>query len=159
MKQRIRIFDTNTYSSYKHKFKPSDVESSALSIIVFYELTATKIDSKKRRLWDDYFRFHQTNKTLLIPSEEDWKICSQIVWQMHRHGKSVPKAATAFQNDALICQSAVSWHLENPEERPPCAVVTENIRHFSLIADYLNKRLKKNQPKLLVVSAKDYFSV
>ena len=47
MKQRIRIFDTNTYISYKHKIKPSDVEISALSIVVFYELTATKISSKK----------------------------------------------------------------------------------------------------------------
>jgi len=159
MKQRIRIFDTNTYSSYKHKIKPSDVEISALSIVVFYELTATKISSKKRRLWDGYFRHHQTNHTLIIPAQEDWRICSQIFWQMHRNGENIPKTATAFQNDALICQSAISWHLENPAERPPCAVITENLKHFSLIADYLNKRLKRNELKLIVVSAKDYFSV
>ena len=157
MNQRIRLFDTNVYSSYKHKIKPSDVENLALSTIVFYELTATKIDSKKRRLWDSYFRFHQKNQTLITPTKEDWRICSQIIWQMHLNGESVPKVATALQNDALICQSAISWHLENPDENPPCAVITENLKHFSLIADYLNKRLKQNQPKLLVVQAKNYF--
>ena len=159
MKQRSRIFDTNIYSSYKHKIKPSDVENSALSIVVFYELTATKINSKKRRLWDGYFRHHQTNDTLIIPTKDDWRICSQIVWQMHLNGEQIPKTATALQNDALICQSAISWHFENPGERPPCAIITENYKHFAMLADYLNKRLKNNESKIIVVSAKDYFSV
>ncbi len=157
MNQRIRIFDSNAYSSYKNKLKPSDIQNSALSMIVFYELTATKITSKKRRLWDGYFRFHQSNDTLITPTKEDWRICSQIIWQMHLNGESVPKPATALQNDALICQSAISWHLANPAEHPPCAIITENFKHFSLIVDYLNRRLKKNQPKLLVVTAKNYF--
>lgn len=157
MNQRIRIFDSNAYSSYKNKLRPSDIQNSALSMIVFYELTATKITSKKRRLWDGYFRFHQNNDTLITPNKEDWRICSQIIWQMHLNGESVPKPATALQNDALICQSAIAWHLENPLERPPCAIITENFKHFSLIADYLNKRLKKNQPKLIIVPAKNYF--
>ncbi len=159
MKQRIRVFDTNTYSSYKNKITPLDVKNSALSSVVFYELTATKITSKKRRLWDSFFRYHAENKTLLVPTQEDWQICSRIIWQMHQNGESVPKSATIFQNDALICQSAISWHLENPAERAPVAVVTENYKHFSLLADYLNKRLKRNEPKLLIVKAKDYFSV
>lgn len=157
MNQRIRIFDSNIYSSYKNKIKPSDVQFLALSTIVFYELTATKIDSKKRRLWDSYFRSHQKNDTLITPTEEDWRICSQIIWQMHLNGESVPKPATALQNDALICQSAISWHLENPVERPPCAIISENFKHFSLIAEYLNNRLKKSEAKLIIVPAKNYF--
>ena len=157
MNQRIRIFDSNIFSSYKNQLKPRDYTNSALSTIVFYELTATKIDSNKRKFWDSLFRVHFASQTLITPTKEDWRICSQIIWQMHLNGESVPKVATALQNDALICQSAISWHLENPDENPPCAVITENLKHFSLIADYLNKRLKKNQPKLLVVHAKNYF--
>lgn len=159
MKQRIRVFDSNIFSGYKNNLKARDYNNSALSTIVFYELTATKIDSTKRKFWDSLFRVHTANQTLLIPTKEDWRICSQIVWQMHRNGENIPKTATAFQNDALICQSAISWHLENPAVRPPCAVITENLKHFSMLAEYLNKRLKRNEAKLIVVSAKDYFSV
>jgi predicted nucleic acid-binding protein len=157
MNQRIKVFDANIYSSYKNRLKPSDLEKLALSTVVFYELTATKIISKKRRLWDDYFRFHQNNQTLITPTEDDWRVCSQIIWQMHLNGENLPKTATVLQNDALICQSAISWHLENSTENPPCAIITENFKHFSLIADYLNRRLKKTEPKLVVVPAKNYF--
>ena len=157
MNNRIRIFDSNIFSTYKNHLKPRDYNNSALSTIVFYELTATKIDSTKRKFWDSLFRIHSSNQTLITPTAQDWKICSQILWQMHSNGESVPKTPTALQNDALICQSAISWHLENLAERPPCAIITENYKHFLLIADYLNRRLKKNQPKLLVVNAKNYF--
>lgn len=159
MNHRTRIFDSNIFSGYKNKLKTQDFEKSALSSVVFYELTATKIDSAKRKFWDNLFRIHSAKNTLLVPTEEDWQICSRIIWQMHQNGESVPKAATAFQNDALICQSAISWHHANSTKRAPCAVVTENHKHFFLIADYLNKRLNRNEPKLLVVKAKDYFSV
>ena len=157
MNSRIRIFDSNIFSTYKNRLKARDYNNSALSTIVFYELIATKIDSTKRKFWNSLFRVHSSNQTLITPTAQDWQICSQILWRMHLNGENIPKTPTVLQNDALICQSAIFWYLENPDERPPCAIITENYKHFSLIAEYLNKRLKRNQPKLLIVNAKYYF--
>ena len=95
---------------------------------------------------------HNQNKTLIIPNETDWRICSRIIWTMHQSGESVPKDATAIQNDALICQSVLAF-----SDNPPL-IITENIKHFSVIAEYLNDSRKKGNPKLEIVGAKEYFS-
>ena len=77
---------------------------------------------------------------------------------MHQNKENVPNDATAFQNDALICQSAISWQRAH-KNQSSCAIVTENTKHFLLLAEYLNERLLLDEPKLAVVPAKDYFDV
>lgn len=154
---RTRIFDTNVYSTFKNKLKPKDTFNSALSIICFYELTATPINRKRRKIYTVLLKNYQDFDALITPTENDWRVCSQAIWQMHENKEAVPKDATALQNDVLICQSAISWYLAD-ETRPPCVIVTENTRDFDLIAAYLNERLDKDMPKLLVVRASAYFS-
>ena len=68
MKQRIRVFDSNIFSGYKNNLEARDYNNSALSTVVFYELTATKIDSTKRKFWDSLLRVHIANRTLLNSS-------------------------------------------------------------------------------------------
>ena len=128
-----------------------DLENSALSLVVFYELTATKITPRKRQDWEKFLREHHKAKTLVIPSMEDWRIASRLGWLMLQHHEKIPLTATGLQNDILICQSAASF-----SDDPPI-IVTENIKHFSLIAAYINENRKKTPAKLTVVSAKEYF--
>jgi predicted nucleic acid-binding protein len=152
MIKKYRVFDTNIFSSYKDQLTEAEKGKMALSLVVFYELTATKIYPQKRRIWDQVLQKHNQDNTLIVPNEKDWHICSRIVWMMHQQGESVPKDATAFQNDTLICQSALAF-----SDNPPL-IVTENVKHFSLIAEYLNDSRKKGNSKLEIISAKEYFS-
>lgn len=156
--RRIRIFDANVFSTHKNALTSNDYFNSALSVVVYYELTATKIESKKRRFWNKIVDFHRSQDTLLSPTADDWRVCSQMIWQMHQNRENVPSEATAFQNDALICQSAISWQRADKNQRS-CAIITENTKHFLLLAEYLNERLLLAEPKLVVVDAKDYFDV
>ncbi len=151
MSKKLRIFDTNIFSSYKKQLTDSDIVKMSLSLVVFYELTATKIYPDKRRYWDEVFEEQKKNKTLVSPNSTDWQICSRTIWLMHRNNEGIGKDATAMQNDALICQSALSFSDETP------FIVTDNIKHFALLADYLNDTRKAGQKKLEIISADEYF--
>ena len=86
-----------------------------------------------------------------MPDQTDWHICSRIIWLMHRNNESIGRDATALQNDALICQSALSFSADTP------FIVTDNIKHFSLLAEYLNDHRNTGQKKLEIISGDEYF--
>lgn len=151
MTKKLRLFDTNIFSAYKKQLTEADKGKMALSLVVFYELTATKITPAKRKHWEEVMQLQHKRKTLISPNETDWHICSRTIWLMHRNNEGIGKAATALQNDALICQSALSFSPEPP------LIVTDNLKHFSLIADYLNDTRKVGQKKLEIISADEYF--
>ena len=151
MSKKYRIFDTNIFSAYKKQLTEADRGKMALSLVVFYELTATKITPAKRKYWEEVLQAQHKRRTLVIPDETDWHICSRIIWLMHRNNESIGRDATALQNDALICQSALSFADDTP------FIVTENIKHFSLIAEYLNDHRPSGQKKLEIISADEYF--
>lgn len=153
MERRLRIFDTNIFSSHKNKLTTGDYQKMALSLVVFYELTATKITPRKRQNWETLIREHHADKTLIVPSLEDWHIASRVVWMMHGNNESISISATSLQNDVLICQSAASF------SKDPPIIVTQNLKDFSLIADYINRVRPGKSSKLIVQSAREYFKI
>lgn len=149
-----RIFDANIFSAYRERLTEIDAGKTAFSLVVFYELTATKIYSSKRRHWEMVIGEHYENETLIIPSFEDWVLASRLVWKLIQEGEIHTNLAVALQNDALICVSAMSF---SPVVPP--VIVTDDTKHFRLIADYLNDRRKKDNGNLVIQSPKEYFKV
>ena len=96
MNKKHPVFDTNIFSAYKKQLTEADKGKMALSLVVFYELTATKINSDKRRYWEELFKVHHKDKTLIVPSQEDWHLCSRTIWLMHRNNEGIGKDATAL---------------------------------------------------------------
>lgn len=152
------VFDTNIYSSQRENSKPEDFENALFPLVVYYELAATKISEKKKQTLDALRLHHDKNKTLLIPTKDDWVVAASVVRQLHKRRQTdLPDSATFLQNDALICRAAHVWLRKNTEQN--CFIVTENISHFKLIADCLNEAVKNSGRKLKIVSGDDYFGV
>ncbi|MCA1623363.1 MAG: hypothetical protein LC778_06095 [Acidobacteria bacterium] len=150
------VFDTNIYSAYREKIEAEDLAQTLFPLVVYYELSATKISQRRKQKLDQFRQLHDRNKTLLTPTKDDWIAAASIVWQLHqRRRKDLPDSATFLQNDALICQMAHIWLQKNLGQN--CFIVTENISHFRLIADCLNESAKKSGRKLKVISGDDYF--
>jgi hypothetical protein len=125
-------------------------------LVVYYELSATKVGEKRRQNLDQLRTLHEKNNTLLVPTKHDWIVAASVVWQLHQRRRTdLPDSATFLQNDVLICRNAHSWLQKNIGQN--CFIVTENIAHFQLIADCLNEPTKKSGRKLKIISGDDYF--
>ena len=155
----LRLFDNNVLSGYKDVLTEDDLKASAFSIVVFYEATATKTksqkaDDEKWQKWQKLLNYHLIHQSLLVPNYSDWQTCAFAMRAMQKKHQ-VAEKATDLQNDALICQSAISWQNENDAV---VIIVTDNVGHFSLIAKYLNDRLSKGKTRVLIESAENYFN-
>ena len=142
------IFDTNIFTAYKDRLVKRDFGEMALSIVVWYELTATTIDQTAWQLYESWrVAAHQEDR-LLTPTMNDWRESAKLVARVRfddkrkAHGLTPKDAhATQLQNDALIARAA---YLKG------FSVVTENVDDFQKLQRFL---------KFDLVPAKDYFGL
>ena len=142
------VFDTNIFLSYKHRLTDSDITRMGLSIVVWYELTATTLDQTTWQLYESWRFLAYKQDRLLTPTMNDWRESAKLVARVRfddkrrAHGLT-PKDghATQLQNDALIARAA---YLKG------FTVVTENVGDFQKLQRFL---------KFDLVPAKDYFGL
>jgi predicted nucleic acid-binding protein len=138
---KLPLLDSSVFSPYREKIE-NLIDSTKLSLVVIYELTATNIDDSTAQKFERWRISAQKSSRLITPTQTDWLITAKSVRRL-RKLKSIDKnmSATVLQNDALIARSAYTHD---------CFVVTENVKDFSL--------LQKVMPKLEVIPAADFFS-
>ena len=138
---KLPLLDSSVFSPYKGKIE-NLIDSTKLSLVVIYELTATNADDSAAQKVERWRISAQKYDRLITPTQTDWLVAANAVRRL-RKLKLIDKnlSATVLQNDALIARSAYTHD---------CFVVTENIRDFTL--------LQKVMPKLEVIPAKDFFS-
>ena len=132
----LLLFDTNTFTDYKHQFTKADYAHLVMSMVVWYELTATTIDNSDWQYYEALRLRAAKEERLLAPIMNDWretaKLVARLRWQDKRegHGKtpSLPDA-TKLQNDALIARAAFLHG---------CCVVTSNLKDFARIQTLLD---------------------
>lgn len=139
------LFDTNVFQSYKTYLSDYDYSRMALSMVVWYELTANTITSDEWQTYEAWRNAAQKEKRLLTPTMNDWRECAKLVarvrWKEKRdhHGQTPRTNATKLQNDALIARAA---YLHD------AVVVTGNTSDFLKLQHFLNFKF---------ASANDYF--
>ncbi len=114
-----------------------------LSSVVLMELAAGAIDVSQRKVFEQLFLQYQKDKSLIVPTEDDWLIAAKILFlltharkRLHR-GKLQRLASGASQRlalDVLIAVSARRWKAQ---------VVTENWTDFKAIQRYCNTTIVK----------------
>ena len=107
------------------------------------ELAAGAIDVSQRKVFEQLFLQYQKDKSLIVPTEDDWLIAAKILFlltharkRLHR-GKLQRLASGASQRlalDVLIAVSARRWKAQ---------VVTENWTDFKAIQRYCNTTIVK----------------
>ena len=149
-KIKFPLFDTSSVVQYRKEISESKVLISKLrlSMVVFYELTATTINSSDLQLYEKWLKIAVENERLITPAKTDWYETAKVIRRLRfgeksaSHGKTPKlKHAQKLQNDALIARTA--WTNE-------CFVVTADVDDFSLFLPYM-----KN---LEIVSTKDFFA-
>lgn len=113
-----------------------------LSSVVLMELAAGAIDVSQRKVFEQLFLQYQKDKSLIVPTEDDWLIAAKILFlltharkRLHR-GKLQRLASGASQRLALdvLIVSARRWKAQ---------VVTENWTDFKAIQRYCNTTIVK----------------
>ncbi len=141
------LLDTSSFIQYRHLLTRRLTDKLRMSIVVFYELTATTIsESDLQQLNKVRLELNKTER-LVMPTMSDWWETAKMIrrlrfGQKRKSGGQTPKIqhAQTLQNDALIARSA-SLH--------DCFVITNNIDDFSLFLPFM--------PKLEIVSAEEFF--
>ena len=147
-KKMLLLFDTNTFTNYRNQLDKADEAHLAVSMVVWYELTANTIN---RNDWQYYEALRQRAAQagrLFTPTMNDWRETAKLVARLRfqdkrsGHGKTPPLAdATRLQNDALIARTAFLHH---------CTVVTANLKDFERIRTFL---------KFNLLDAAEYFAL
>lgn len=148
-KQKYPLFDTNCIIQYRQTIENEKnlLGKMRLSMVVYYELTATTIDNSTLKFYDKWLKLFDKDNLLLTPSMLDWYETSKLIRRLRfgeksaSHGKT-PKLSNAqkLQNDALIARTA--WTND-------CFVVTTDVDDFEYFLPFI-----KN---LIIISAEDFF--
>lgn len=124
----LLLFDTNTYTSYKQHFAKNDHAHLAMSIVIWYELTATTLHPSDLQAYEGLRHTAAAQGRLFTPTMSDWREAAKVVARLRfadkraGHGKTPALSdATALQNDALIARAAFIHK---------CTVVTTNLKDF-----------------------------
>jgi predicted nucleic acid-binding protein len=148
-KQKYPLFDTNSIIEYRQTIENEKnlLGKMRLSMVVYYELTATTIDNSMLKFYDKWFKLFDNDNLLLTPAKTDWYETAKLIRRLRfgeksaSHGKT-PKMPNAqkLQNDALIARTA--WTND-------CFVVTTDVDDFEHFLPFM-----KN---LIIISAEDFF--
>ena len=141
------VFDTNVYIEFPALI--ATAKKSALSAVVFYELTATNISDGELKFYELTFDAAKAEKRLLTPSDFDWREAAKMVRRLRQLSLTAKATtATVLQNDALIARTA--WIHEY-------AVVTGDIDDFELLKKVLPK--KSTRLELQLFTPQQYFDL
>jgi len=149
-KTKFPLFDTNAIIQYRKEISESKflIPKMRLSMVVFYELTATTIDQSSFQLYERWLNIAVKKDLLLTPEMMDWYETAKLIRRLRFGEKSASRGKTPkipnaqkLQNDALIARTA--WANN-------CFVVTTDIDDFLLFLPFMKK--------LEIVFAEDFFS-
>ncbi len=141
----IITYDTDIFISYKPATLPAGFR---MSVVVIQELTAGAIDKTEVQRWHAAMSEHEKEKTLLVPTAEDWWLAGKVLNSLLRGLKSqrqgqTPRLAPAEKQriirDVLIARTS---------HRVGALLVTDNTGDFQKIKRFCNVRM---------VNGKDYF--
>lgn len=149
-KIKFPLFDTGTVIQYRREIESSNVliGKMRLSMVVFYELTATTVDKSELKLYEKWHKSFYRDGYLLTPTMKDWLETAKTIRRLRFGEKTASRGKTPklpdshrLQNDALIARTA--WAND-------CFVVTTDIDDFSLFLPFM-KRLE-------IISAEEFFA-
>jgi predicted nucleic acid-binding protein len=141
----IVTFDTSIFIAYKPAELPAGFRMSA---VVLQELTTGSVDKSEIQWWHTTWKLHEKEKTLLVPTGEDWWLAGKVLNSLLRGLKSkaggkTPKLPAEEKQriirDVLIARTA---------KRAGALLITNNISDFKMIQHFCNVRFQ---------SGKDYF--
>jgi predicted nucleic acid-binding protein len=114
-----------------------------LSSVVLMELAGGAVDGSRRKVYEQLFLQYQKDKSLIVPTEDDWLSAAKVLYLLtHARKRSqkgkvqrlAPGASQRLALDVLIAVSARRWKAQ---------VVTENWTDFKAIQRYCNTRIIK----------------
>lgn len=126
----IVTFDTSIFIAYRPSYLPASFRMCA---VVIQELTAGAADDSEVKRWDAAWRAHEKERTLLVPTAEDWWLAGKVLNSLLRglkskHGGRTPRLAPAEKQriirDVLIARSA---------RAAGALLVTDNAKDFEQI--------------------------
>lgn len=133
------IFDTSVWIARQPKRLPANLLMSA---VVIQELTAGAIDKSNVRRWESSYKLHEKERTLLVPTGEDWYQAGKILNALLRGLKSQSQGLTPklhpddkqrMIRDVLIARTA---------QRAGAIVVTDNVKDFARIRRFCKVKVK-----------------
>jgi predicted nucleic acid-binding protein len=134
-------YDTSVLIARKVTDLTSMPRGFLMSAVVLMELLAGASDHSLRKFYEQAFRYYQKEKSLIVPTDEDWLLASKILYLLshgRRHKGKLkqlpPGASQRLALDALIAVSARRWKAQ---------VVTENWSDFKAIQRYCNATIIK----------------
>jgi predicted nucleic acid-binding protein len=136
-------YDTSVIISRKLSVFGRMPQNFLMSAVVLMELTASAEDDSRRKFYEQAFREHQENNSLIIPTAEDWLLTSKILYllshvrrrdQKGKLKQLPPGTSQRLALDVLIAVSARRWKAH---------VVTENWTDFKAIQRYCNTTVIK----------------
>ncbi|HEU0253938.1 MAG TPA: hypothetical protein VFR12_12965 [Pyrinomonadaceae bacterium] len=119
------------------------------STVVCMELMAGASDDSRRKIYENLFREHQYNDSLIVPIDSDWVFGGKILFWLANARRRIdggrlcslpPGASQRMAMDVLLAASA---------RRREAVIVTENWRDFKAIQHFCNVK---------VIKASDFFS-
>ncbi len=149
-KNKFPLIDTVSVIQYRQEISSSEslIDKMRLSMVVFYELTATTIDKSHLKLYEKWHKTFNKQGLLLTPTMLDWYETAKVIRRLRFGEKSAsrgktPKISNAqkLQNDALIARTA--WTND-------CFVITTDVDDFSLFLPFMKK--------LEIISAAEFFT-
>ena len=129
-------YDTSVIISRKALDRPNLPGSFLLSSVVLMELLASCKDDSQRKVYEQLFRQHRQDNSLIVPDENDWLIASRILFLLTQNRRRASKGrlrrlsvgvSQRMALDVLIAVSARRWR---------AVVVTENWEDFKAIQRY-----------------------
>jgi predicted nucleic acid-binding protein len=142
-------YDTSVIISRKALDRPNLPGSFLLSSVVLMELLASCKDDSQRKVYEQLFRQHRQDNSLIVPDENDWLIASRILFLLTQNRRRASKGrlrrlsvgvSQRMALDVLIAVSARRWR---------AVVVTENWEDFKAIQRYFRTTR--------IVRASDFF--
>ena len=98
-----------------------------LSAVVLEEVYVGALDSKIKKLLENFEKNFENINRLLMPNKTDWTICGQVLSMVgSKYGFDLVKRAR-MTNDCLIAMSA---------RRKGLKVITHNAFYFEIISEF-----------------------
>ena len=135
-------YDTSAFIAYRPETLPAGFR---MSIVVLMEMTAGARDAAGVSEWEQVRKVAEREKTLLVPTSEDWWLAGKVLNSLQRGrtsrrtGRIPPMPAAEIQRitrDVLIARTV---------KREGALLVTQNVRDFELIRQFCAVRIESGR--------------
>ena len=120
-----------------------------LSSIVLMELMASAVDDAQRKGYEQLYREHQQNESLIVPNDADWILAGKILFWLTQRRRKVEGGRLRRLHAGRSQRMALDALLAASARRHQATIVTENWNDFKAIQRFCNVQ---------VIKASDFFS-